>query len=52
MTVAKGTLTAYAIDEFGFVLPLVVTVFAIAFWMKRRAAMMAAEQRALADAPV
>lgn len=34
-TIAKGAITAYAIDEFGFVLPLVVIVVAVLFWRRR-----------------
>jgi membrane protease YdiL (CAAX protease family) len=42
ITVAHGTITPYAIDEFGFVVPLVMTVFAVVFWLRRDRAMAAA----------
>ncbi len=35
LTGAKGTLTPYAIDEFGVAVPAVVLVFALAFWANR-----------------
>lgn len=42
ITIAHGTITPYAIDEFGFVVPLVMTVFAVVFWLRRDRAMAAA----------
>ena len=35
ITAPRGTITPWAIDEFGFVLPLVMSVFAIYFWRRR-----------------
>jgi membrane protease YdiL (CAAX protease family) len=35
LTGAKGTLTAYAIDEFGLAVPAVALVFALLFWLAR-----------------
>jgi membrane protease YdiL (CAAX protease family) len=35
MTAAHGHITPYAIDEFGFMLPLAAVVVAIVFWRKR-----------------
>lgn len=35
MTAPRGTITPYAIDEFGFVLPLVMAVVAYWFWRRR-----------------
>ena len=35
LTVAKGTITAYAIDEFGFATPLLAIVIAVYFWTRR-----------------
>jgi membrane protease YdiL (CAAX protease family) len=35
MTAPRGTITPYAIDEFGFVVPLVMAVFAVYFWRRR-----------------
>ncbi|MCX7513514.1 CPBP family intramembrane glutamic endopeptidase [Frateuria hangzhouensis] len=37
ITTARGAITPYAIDEFGFVLPLVMVVVAVAFWLRRGA---------------
>jgi membrane protease YdiL (CAAX protease family) len=42
LTGERGSATAYAIDEFGFVLPLVVAGFAIWLWMRRNEAVSAA----------
>jgi membrane protease YdiL (CAAX protease family) len=36
-TRSRGAITPYAIDEFGFVLPLVMVVVAVVFWLKRGA---------------
>jgi membrane protease YdiL (CAAX protease family) len=35
MTSPRGTITPWAIDEFGFVLPLVISAFALYFWRRR-----------------
>jgi membrane protease YdiL (CAAX protease family) len=35
LTAPKGTLTAYAIDEFGFVTPLLAIAIAVYFWRRR-----------------
>jgi uncharacterized protein len=35
ITSPRGTITPYAIDEFGFMLPLVAVIMAVVFWMKR-----------------
>ncbi len=35
MTAPSGAITPYAIDEFGFVLPLVVAAAAFWFWRRR-----------------
>jgi len=35
LTAPKGTITAYAIDEFGFATPLLAIVVAIYFWRRR-----------------
>lgn len=37
ITVHHGTITSYAIDEFGFVLPLVMAATAVLFWLRRGA---------------
>jgi uncharacterized protein len=36
LTARRGSITAYAIDESGFVLPLVIAVTALLFWLRRR----------------
>ena len=35
LTAAKGAITAYAIDEFGFAVPAVIAVVAIMLWLRR-----------------
>ena len=35
MTSARGWVTAYSIDESGFVLPIVLVGFAVPFWLMR-----------------
>ena len=35
ITESRGAITPYAIDEFGFVMPLVMAVFAVLFWRRR-----------------
>lgn len=35
LTKPNGGLTAYAIDEFGLAVPLVVVLFAVGFWLER-----------------
>lgn len=35
ITAPRGAVTPYAIDEFGFVLPVVVSAFAVWFWRRR-----------------
>lgn len=42
MTGASGGITPYAIDEFGFVLPLVMVALAFWFWLRRDEAVRAA----------
>lgn len=42
MTGASGEITPYAIDEFGFVLPLVMMALAFWFWLRRDEAVRAA----------
>lgn len=37
ITAPRGAITPYAIDEFGFVLPLVAAAVAVAFWLRRGA---------------
>ncbi len=39
LTGDTGPITRYAVDEFGFALPLAATVAALYFWRRRRAAM-------------
>jgi membrane protease YdiL (CAAX protease family) len=38
ITAPRGSITPYAIDEFGFMLPLVMVVAAFVFWWRRAAA--------------
>ncbi|SFS01696.1 CAAX protease self-immunity [Dyella sp. OK004] len=38
ITESRGAITPYAIDEFGFVVPLAMAVVAVMFWLKRDAA--------------
>jgi membrane protease YdiL (CAAX protease family) len=45
LTTAKGSVTAYVIDEFGVAVPLVTVVFALFFWMRRAEAIAAANMR-------
>jgi len=45
LTVSKGDTTAYAIDEFGFMLPIVVGLVAIYLWTKRDHAVAAMDER-------
>jgi membrane protease YdiL (CAAX protease family) len=35
LTTPKGTITAYAIDEFGFVTPVLAVVIAVYLWRRR-----------------
>jgi hypothetical protein len=35
LTGARGTLTPYAIDEFGVAVPLIIVLFAVGFWLNR-----------------
>jgi len=44
LTGERGSTTAYAIDEFGFAVPVVVAAFAIWFWMRRDQAVAAAAE--------
>jgi membrane protease YdiL (CAAX protease family) len=37
ITTPRGSITPYAIDEFGFVLPLVMVAVAMVFWLRRAA---------------
>lgn len=37
ITAPRGAITPYAIDEFGFLVPLVMVAFAVVFWTRRRA---------------
>jgi membrane protease YdiL (CAAX protease family) len=39
LTGARGTLTAYVIDEFGLATPLCIGLFAIGFWLARKRAL-------------
>jgi membrane protease YdiL (CAAX protease family) len=39
LTGARGTLTAYVIDEFGVAVPLIVVFIAVGFWLDRDRAM-------------
>jgi membrane protease YdiL (CAAX protease family) len=48
ITAPRGAITPYAIDEFGFMVPLVMGAFAVAFWMRRSAARRQEELAALA----
>lgn len=48
ITAPRGSVTPYAIDEFGFVLPLVMALVALAFWLRRDAAMRPREALTLA----
>jgi membrane protease YdiL (CAAX protease family) len=34
LTGSRGTLTAYAIDEFGVAVPLIIVLFAVGFWFR------------------
>lgn len=45
LTSEKGRITAYAIDEFGFMIPLVTFIVALVLWLKREEAIAAAEAR-------
>jgi membrane protease YdiL (CAAX protease family) len=45
LTTAKGSVTAYVIDEFGVAVPAVTLVFAIYFWTRRGEALAAAKAR-------
>jgi membrane protease YdiL (CAAX protease family) len=38
LTGARGKVTAYVIDEFGVAVPLVIVLFALGFWLNRKAA--------------
>lgn len=49
LTAPKGAITAYAIDEFGFVLPLTSFVAALILWLKRDTAIAAYEARRAQD---
>jgi hypothetical protein len=42
LTASRGALTAYAIDEFGVAVPLIIVLFAIGFWLNRDRALQAA----------
>jgi uncharacterized protein len=42
LTGSRGTLTPYAIDEFGVAVPLIIVIFAIGFWLNRDRALKAA----------
>jgi membrane protease YdiL (CAAX protease family) len=50
LTTAKGSVTAYVIDEFGIAVPLVTIAFAMYFWVRRAEAVSAAEARSAAIA--
>jgi membrane protease YdiL (CAAX protease family) len=39
LTGARGNATAYAIDEFGWSVPLIIVLFAIGFWANRKSAL-------------
>ncbi|HXP65113.1 MAG TPA: type II CAAX endopeptidase family protein [Steroidobacteraceae bacterium] len=41
LTGARGDVTAYVIDEFGVAVPLIIVLFAIGFWLNRKAALTA-----------
>jgi membrane protease YdiL (CAAX protease family) len=45
LTSAHGKLTAFAIDEFGLAVPVVIVIFALGFWSKRGAALAASAGR-------
>ena len=40
LTGARGSLTPYAVDEFGVAVPLIIVLFAIGFWLNRKPALM------------
>jgi membrane protease YdiL (CAAX protease family) len=50
LTTARGSVTAYVIDEFGVAVPIVTIVFAIYFWTRRGEAIAAADARLAAIA--
>jgi membrane protease YdiL (CAAX protease family) len=41
LTGSRGNVTAYVIDEFGVAVPLVIILFAVGFWIKRKPALAA-----------
>ncbi|RYY28787.1 MAG: CPBP family intramembrane metalloprotease [Sphingomonadales bacterium] len=45
LTSARGSITDYAIDEFGFVLPIIVGMVALYLWMRRDEAVVAMKKR-------
>lgn len=45
LTSERGQITAYAIDEFGFMIPLTTFVVALVLWLKRDQAIAAAQAR-------
>jgi uncharacterized protein len=40
LTGSRGSVTAYAVDEFGVAVPLMIVLFAIGFWLNRKPALM------------
>ena len=49
VTTPRGAITPWAIDEFGFVLPLVMSVFALYFWSRRGELEMSSSKPAVRD---
>lgn len=49
LTAPKGDITAYAIDEFGFMIPLTTFVVALVLWLRRDRAIAAYEARKAAQ---
>ena len=45
LTASKGSITAYAIDEFGFMLPLTTFIVALILWLRRDRAIAAYDAR-------
>lgn len=48
LTLPRGSLTSYVIDEFGFAVPAMAAIFALFFWLRRRQAAPVQVREALA----
>jgi uncharacterized protein len=51
LTGSRGALTPYAIDEFGVAVPLIIVLFAVAFWLNRDRALQVAGAATRLTAP-